>query len=770
MLKQNCFYKLESETRLPSQLPKTLAMFLGGGAVITWLCMIVGASGATLSSHYPTNGPASGGTIITITGDGFILSGRSRSKCRFEAGALASVLGPTSVVHNSTHLVCTMPNVTSLFSMPLSLAGESIRLTVTAGSGKLSNHINFLVYDQSSFRITHISPNHALTNSSTSLVIIQGHRFLNTGEITCALESDPSIVTLASFNDSTMLQCMFPAVSVPSRLALIVSLNGQLVGAIPASPGVLTVTFYSTPPLVTSSYFGSSYIDVILHFDREVEIGPEEMLSTRQEIQVATSSDLLLDCEQVLDAESLLLVGKNASCAWQNTQQRAIIVQLSSDSNVTIGSIMRLNGEFIRTRYVSYSRLATGAVMVESIFGIELTPSPILEVPYSIPACGDFVISGDKSLYGGYRDLVYEWKVGLELDEAGNVILEPTLQDSIPMGYTSHDQLHFQAVAFQGSRDESGSGSSGDLLQVTTTTTHYSFQLTVRNEIFGSISSVVVYNLTGSRLLPLLTVGGRERSVRVWRDVLIEGKVMGEGWACGGEYQVLGYSWTLENSEGGTVNLDETRTNTSVLLLPPHMLQPGSTYEATLTVTLSRLEVSTATTSVVLNGEEELLARIEGGTRRSVGVPDEITLDGSSSVIHACPTAQLVVSWNCTTTSVPEVTERNASSCGSFDGGNNLTLSVPAGSLLPGGYIYTLSLSVTDEYRNTTSLQSFTSQLVVVFPNLVPSIGIVIKSGSSFHSVLVHEKFALEAEVRTATEGMLHWTIEYVEGECYSGL
>ena len=740
----------------------TAKKLLGGGAVTLCFWIITLSSGTTLHTYSPTNGPALGGTTITITGQEFIIGGSDHSKCRFEAGALASVLGSTNLVLNSTYLICTMPDITSLFPEPLSLGGQNIRLAITAGSGQLSNHVGFFVYNPNSLHINLVLPNQILINISTSVVVIQGHGFLNTGEITCAFAFDPPIVTSAMFDNSTTLQCLLPIVSTPSRLDLVISLNGQLVGAIPASTGVLRLTFFSSPPLVISGYFGSAYTDVHLQFDREVEIGPEEMLTAMKEIQVATVADLLLDCAHVLDNESLLLV---TSCAWQNTQQRTIILLLSSNSNVTASSILRLNNKCIRTRHVSYSRLASGIVRVESVFGLELSPSAVLEVPYSIPACGQFVINGDKSFYSGYRELAYKWKVGLDLDEAGNVIPDPTLQGYIPMGYTSHDQVWFQAMAFKGNKDMSG---SGDLL-LGSSNASYSFQLTVRNEVFKSVSTVVVQNLSRSQLPPLLIVGGRERNVQVWRDVLLEGKVVGEKWACGNEYQNLGYSWTLVNSEGGTIDLEGTRTNTSILLLAPLTMQPGSSYIAScaLTVVLHGTDVHTVSASVILIGEEELLAQIIGGTRRSVGVTDSINLDGSYSIVHQRQTTQLVIIWNCTTVSILEWNE-NISSCGSFVSARGLILSLPAGSLSPGRYMFILSLSLTTQDGNVTSLQSSTSQQIVVFPNLVPSIEIILRRISRLRSVLVHEKFVLEAKVAATMDGVLRWTTEYVEGESYA--
>ena len=878
----------------------------GGGAVILLLCMILGAQGATIISYFPTNGPVTGGTQINITGEGFIERGTDRTRCRFRAGGLSSRVASINILSNSTHMVCTMPDVSTLLINPLSPNGATIQLAVTGAGRQVSNFVIFLVYDLSFYNISQITPNQTLTNSTSTSVAIYGTNFLNTGEITCSLDSEPLMVVMANFSTSSCLQCFLPSVPVASRQILIVSFNGQLVGTIPANASAVTITFFSPPPLVISTHFRASYVDIILQFDREVEIGPEELPGSLQHVPGTATSNLLLECSQVLDTESAQIIGKTASCSWLNTQQRAVVITLTADSNVTVGSVMRLDGCFIRTRYVDYSRLASGDITVH---GMDLSPSVILEVPQIIPVCGDFLINGDKSLYGGYRDLLYEWSVGMTTDEYGNVILEPRLRTLVPVGYSSTSQIRFSASSFQNSGSGSGSSSSSDSgslsdpdspsgsnsssgsdslsgtdspsgtgspfgtvfpsstgspsdtgspssnishsgggsnadsgsasvsgsgfasasasgsgfasgsasgsgsdsasasgsgssyvsgssyasgsdfdsasgsdsapvsssgfasasssvlsgsddIQNPVGETRYLFQLTVRN-LFGSTSSFVVGNLTRVMLPPVFILGGQERSGGVLSDIFLEGKITGEGWMCGEEILIVRFSWTLESVQGDTVSLEGTRSNVSALFLPPCILQPGVRYRATLAVSLTGS--SSTFVSTYLNIKEELTAWIAGGIRRSAAVGDILTLDGSSSIIQLHPESQLSVAWNCSTEAVPEIS--GSPSCQDFDENSNITFSLAPGSLSPGGYVFSLILSTTGARANGSSLSSSYSQEVMVYPASVPSVQIVVKPHSRFHSVLIHEKKALEAEVRTNRPAMLYWTVEYVQGK-----
>jgi len=847
----------------------------GGGAamLLLLLCtLMISMQGASISSFYPRSGPVSGGTMIFISGADFIEAGSSPSRCRFRAETTSSRVSPVNTVSNSTHMTCIMPDVSILFATPPSSAGAYLQMTVTGRNFQLSDSVDFLVFNISAFGISLITPNQTLTNSSSTVVTIYGDNFLNTEEISCYFDSNTLPKVSASFNSSRTLQCLLPAVPTASRQNLVVSLNGQNVGDIQADPNVMAITFYNSPPIATSVHFRPSYSEIILHFDREVEIGPQEMLIVSQpDINPATYS-LSLDCWQVLDEESILMIGERASCSWHNTQQRAVVISLTSDSNVTVGSLVRLDNCLVRTRHALFSRLASGEFRVE---GTELTPSVILEVPQSIPICGDFVVSGDKSLYGGYRDLAYEWSVGSTFDEYGNVIPDVSWSAIVPSGFSSSGQLRlsFSIIvsannmgttslpnsATQNSNaqnnttsipissasstesessaaplassnknayetgsgynsssgnvsgygsglEESGSGSSstaesgsgtavsnsytgsGDFestsenvtepinmssstpgssststedMPVTTPTTalRYLFQLRVRNGIFGTVSSVIIGNLSPARVPPLLVLGGHERSETPLSDILLEVKITGEGWSCQEQVHISGYSWTLQSSEAGIVNLEGTRSNLSALLLPPCALQPGSQYRAELTVFLTGQ--SSASTSTLICVEESLQARLAGGVRRSIGTGEALTLSGEASIIELHPSTRLFVVWNCSIVAVPEIT--GSPSCQNFDESGNLTVAMPVGTLAPGGYRFTLHLFAMAS--NGTDLESSSSQVTVIFPVSIPRVQIEVKRESRFQSVLVHESLTLVASILSFRPAMVQWTVEYVEGK-----
>ena len=846
----------------------------GGGAALLLLllqlqlCIVLLVHGVSISSFHPRSGPLSGGTMIFITGEDFVEADTKTStvsRCRFRAETFASRVSSINVVSNSTHMTCIMPDVSTLFATPPSSVGANAQLTVSGRNAQSSTSVSFLVFKTSDFNISHITPNQTLTNSTSTLVTIYGNEFLDTGEITCYLESSPLAMVRVSFNSSRSLQCLLPAVPIASRQNLVVSLNGQSVGAIQGDPSMLEVTFYNSPPIATSIHFRPSYSEIILNFDREVEIGPQEMQASRPDTNTVPY-DSSLDCSQVLDRGSISMIGERATCSWQNSQQRAIIITLNSDSNVTIGSVVRLDSCLVRTRYALFSRLASGDLRVE---GTELSPSVILEVPQIIPVCGNFIVSGDRSLYGGYRDLAYEWSMGSTIDENGNVVPDVSLSAIVPPGFSSssHLRLSFSIIlsksmrstslpntaqesssnsntpinatstptsspteskspatppasrnegvyasgsgynsssenvssygsglesgsssqvesgssnttsnSFTGSGDfgstsenvsessslASGSGSTSVVGMPTTPPSvdlHYLFQLTVRNSIFGSVSSVIIGNLSPAQAPPLVILGGHERSESSLSDILLEGKITGEGWSCHDGVRISGYSWTIQSSEADIVSLEGTRSNLSTLLLPPCPLLPGLNYRATLTVSLTG--ESHASTSTLISVEENLQARIVGGVRRSAGAEESLTLNGEVSIIELHSSTQLLVLWNCSTVSVPEIT--GTPSCPTFDENGNLTVSLPPGALAPGGYRFTLQLLALT--TNGTDLESLYSQVIVVFPELVPRVQIEVRRESRFHSVLVHENLVLEASVQTFRPAVVQWSIEYVEGE-----
>lgn len=720
-----------------------------------------GGGRATISSYYPSNGPISGGTMISITGTGFITTGNIRSKCNFrDRSGRASAFG-RSQISNSTHITCILPDTSFFFTFPLRQEGELVRLSVTAGTGQSSDPVDFLVYDTSSILITSLTPNQALTNTSNGTrITITGQGFIDTGEITCALESHAETITPATFTNYSSLQCSLPLRQVASRIRVIVSLNGQILNALPSLAGVLMFTFYSSPPQIVSSYLSSSYVRVTLQFDREAEIGAEEIRDIETRNPADNFADLRLDCSEVFNRNALSLIGSTSVCVWHNSQQRAVIVHLSSDSDIRVGTHLGINEHSIRTRNVLYSRQATGSMAIASTSGIHLLPTVVLEAPSSIPMCSDFTISGEKSLNGGPRSLEYEWRVGMEVDQLVNLIPDPLFAMYVPVGFTTQSRLTIPSTVFY-SEMASGSGSGSVLAPLDT----YFVQLSVRN-FLGFNSTAFLHNVTTTRIpFPaVVIIGEQSRRVQPWRDVLLEGKMLRAANDCTIEFRVSRYSWSIISDAGLNIELGGVKISSTVLILPPDTLQPGSLYTATLTVEFNTGHSSTA--SVSLMSEEKLEAKLVGGVRRGVGIHDIVDLDGRTSVIHHHPSVLLSVSWSCSAVSVPELGQAD-SSCENFTSSDNLTVSMPEGSLASGGYQFTLNLSLIRRGPggNVVTLKSSATQLVIVFPTPVPIIKIITTQSDNFNSVLVHEKFSLDAEVFSLHDGSVFWSTEYVVGK-----
>ena len=290
----------------------------------------------------------------------------------------------------------------------------------------------------------------------------------------------------------------------------------------------------------------------------------------------------------------------------------------------------------------------------------------------------------------------------------------------------------------------------------------YLFQLTVRNAILGSVSSVIAANLTLAQAPPLLILGGWNRNESSLTNIFLETKVIGDGWSCNEEIQIEGFSWSIENNRGNVVSLDGTRGNVTSLLLPPCVLLPGEQYRASLTVFLSSL--SSVTVSAHVRIQAMLLAWITGGVRRSASFDDFLVLDSSPSIIELNQNTSIAVSWNCSSESVPEV--NGLPSCENFTESDSLRITLPPGSLPAGGYRFTLSLSA-GEIGNTSSqpsLHSSYSQVVVIYPSSLPSVEINVRKNSRFHSVLIHEKLSIEAAIQTSRPAVAQWTVEYVTG------
>lgn len=703
-----------------------------------------------LEDYTPKSGPVSGGTQINVTGSGFITTGTDRSKCRFELSGRGNMLSDVNLNVNETFLTCFLPEIRFLTDSQLQGGNRMTRLSITGSMGTVSNYVEFFLYDLDPMQVCSISPVEGLVNSTNITLLVWGVNFLDTGEITCSIEGSYKVP--ARYINSTSLQCVLAQFPHTTTVAIDISMNGQALANIaPLTSNSTIFTYFASPPKVQSCQFTPSYAQLLLTFDREVEIGNEE----RPDIFIPST----LSCNDLFSRDMMQsTIGPGSTCFWHNTAQRQVLVQLSSNSQLQPGSLLLIKNNTIRTRYVKYSRLASGDVEV-SLPGIELEqflPEAVIEAPSIIPYCGNLTISGAKSQYGGSRGLEYKWTVGTDYDVNGTLIQDGVLADYVPNGFTSQSVLELSSDVFNPDLLGSGSGSAP-----ITIASSFDIQLQVRN-FLGFTSTTQVSNLTRAESVQpsVVIVGGDEKKIRMSDETILEGRVIfPSGCPSVDEITSVSYSWRVVNQHNEAVNFIN-QPQSSVLVIPPYLLEAGSEYTATLSVGFG-ISSSDVEASLRLITNAELVARISNGVRRSFGANEDILFDGQSSEFVNSSSFVLQITWRC-------VVIDSGESCVDRSGqtllflSNSLVQSIPSGTLRQGEYNITLRLNLMGNFE---VLEAIAYQTVVILTHTVPRVEIAPDLGTDLESVLVHKELILDVRLQSDMPGVAQWTSEYVIGE-----
>lgn len=745
---------------------KSPAGKIGGAKKIVILILVLCIwSGVTdcqmapsLLDYTPKSGPIAGGTEINVTGEGFITTGSDRSKCKFERSLRGATLSEQNILYNQTFLTCYLPEIEYLTDSMLQ-GGEMVRFTITGAPGSDSNSVGFFLYDLEQIRVRSISPTEGLANSTNITLSIRGENFLDTNEVTCSVAGLYKVP--AQYINSSLLQCQLAPFPKTARVVIHVSMNGQAVANIaPLMENSTTFTYFASPPRIQSCRFTLSYAQLLLLFDREVEIGGE---------QRTNDASSTLSCNEIFTQETLRnVIGLNSICFWYNTRQRAVVVQLASDTLVELGYQIIIKNDTIRTRYVQYSRLASGNAMVflPETDSPQFLPMAVIEAPSVIPYCGNFTVSGEKSQYGGSRGLQYMWIIGTRYDENGTLIQDRILADHVPTGFTSQSVLELSSDVFNPDLLGSGSGSGAPLVLASS----FDIQLHIRN-FLGFTSMARVTNITRVEIAQpsVLIVGGDSRRVRISDETILEARIILPSDACMTPTQVLNepvtYTWRIVNQFGKAINLGDT-SHSSVLVLPPYLLELGLEYTATLSVDFNSVTVEESAKLITDVKLFNLVARISGGVRRSTGTSEDILLDGQQSQYVNTSSLTLDIIWQCTTIALNEECIGQNGRALSFST-NSLIQIIPSGTLQPGEYNVSLSLYLMSDSQESVMLEANAHQVVVIFPFPVPRVEIIQADniGMDLESVLVHNELILNVGVQSNFPGIGQWTSEYVIGE-----
>ncbi len=678
-----------------------------------------------LLSFSPKSGPTMGGTLLSVSGEGFVQTGQSRSKCIFQDPSHGAAISEVNQVYNSTFLTCVLPPITYL---PYSVleGGHLLKLSVTGSMNIRSNDDTFFIFDLSRMKIGNISPNEGL-NDTQSLILVQGSGFLDTGAISCSIIADEQALVRATFVSTTLLQCTLPTYPNSARVHVGIFLNGQITASVQAETQDANLfTFFATAPEVVSCQFTLSYALLLLTFDREVEIGGENDCNTTH----------IPTCNLVFSDETISLLGNDASCLWYNSQQRRVVVILPPTSLVQLNSLLVLRGTNIRTRAVEYSRLASGSVQVDASSEV-LKPVPVLEAPDYIPYCGNFIASGENSQHGGSIPLEYRWLISNNFTGTELPTQDPTLRDYIPDDFTNTSVLIIPSDAFMEENI-------------------YTLQLMVKN--FLGLESTALANI--SKLngpAPLVLIyGSPTRKVIVNAEVRLEGvAILPE---CLNASGLVDYSWKIGSLTGhDEVYLGSINTKSTVLVIPPFMLTPDSVFVAVLTAVIGG---KSSNSSLQLMTEFlDITARINGGIHRALGENDTVLLDGSVSKGIDQNVTEITVLWHCT--SISDTPSVSLLPCTNSTGlpiqlSNDLVYTIPSSTLRSGWYNFTLTLTYFE-------VESTAYQTICVLPYNIPHVAVMPPRRQE--SIVVYRKLILIAAVSSDLPGVVTWSSERVPGE-----
>ncbi|XP_065844809.1 uncharacterized protein [Oscarella lobularis] len=535
------------------------------------LCMLVGileaVQGVQIVDYSPRSGPAVGGTLVRVEGNGFTVQEPHRSKCQFRTSS-SSRLSPSTIVANSTDLVCSTPAVPFV---------TQVRFEITSGT-IASPWRPFIFFDLTKIAVTGIKPSEGPLERDTD-VLIYGRNFVDTGEIACMIDGVPEVQ--AEFLNSTVLRCRLVARTLREslRVVLNVSLNaGDDTGIVPSAVDTQYIFYHRAPELISVS-FTKSLGQLLIDFDTET---------------VLASPDYHMDCRTILSDVSFLLVGaSNATCSWANRQQRRIVIDLPREAQVKLGSDISIKAGVFATRYQIYSRYSEGGLAVSAPGDVAL-PVAVIEGPEVMTSlCKRATYTGQNSFSVGYSGLKYIWSVTSE-NKSLNHLVNGSLNDaSVTLDYSAF--LGFKTI---------------------------SLHLGVESSLgFLSNPTQFVVTLQNSSSPMVVILGPQSRRISCVEDHVFEAELV-----CRDETKPLSFLWQLiSNDRGYSYTPKSWMNQTSRLLVDKGTFQCGFSYHLKITV-------GTAFSAVSIEADyPRLRARIRGGDERTLSVSQSFLLDGSES-------------------------------------------------------------------------------------------------------------------------------------------
>ena len=687
----------------------------------------------------PSRGPSTGGTDIAILGSGFFLNGSYYDSSAPYCNASLTLDGGKSVsatcrfvfqneeafgnafIVNQSTIICQTP--------PVSNVQDIFTLSVRIEDGPYTPPIPFTFETYEEITISSFSPDKGPLNTENT-IIFYGKNFINTGVESCLIKGIQSCgidadvdsngynVVSAVFLSESKISCKLPTSKKPCQVSVYLSLDGQQSGIIETT--IEKYTFAFSFPEVSAIHFTSNLSALIIDFDRPIEVHESSQIS----------------CSSVFDDQTLQMLSSNASCFPSTAEQKSLIVLLSTESSVKVGSPIGFKRDAVITKSTDFSF----AVSVISYVEDSISPAIILEGPSTIPLCGQLVFAVVNSFFEGYNEFRYKWLVHTsnsrvagtkEIVEYVNSLPQTAFEISIPSS-------HFQPLV------------------------SYTIQVFATNAM--GKTSIISWKLTkeASATLQLSISNPSDQFFYHEQDILLHAKIVNE--ECEGFNQNTEFNWQiykLTDERRLTYELQPTGeliVNNPLLYIPSRYLPPHSWYMIKASAkTADEAYISSESVNITIIAEK-CSARIHGGNRTMS--PDQVLLldatvsytsnTGSSQYIWQCSVVGSGIPCYDTTVSMPltpiKLPFKNQ-------------VSVPL-SRLASGFDYKFTLALKDGDCTAT-----TSAVVSVSSNVSSDISLQILTPSVY--VLPSHKVAIEGLVYTSKPVSLTWECLKLQDHSY---
>ena len=706
-----------------------------------------------IDSIEPQWGPKSGGTEIIVRGAGFFLNDSSikfdpqsencgaprviggesiSAACRFESGQNNDITADDVIIVNQSTIRCITKATTTdlLFELTVSIANEP-----------QSNSVIFRYYDDAMVTVSEITPADTEVGQITN-VSYHGNNFDDTGSSVCFLyltEScgietnsgeDPLIIPVNYISENEVV-CIFPAATAPCEVTVQLSQDGQMSGVV-ISVSDLVFTYRYSPPAVEQVRFSRDLSDLLVQFDRPVEL-------------VASSDGGTPDCNEVFSLASLTLLGDGASCYWQSSQQDVLGVNLPSSAAINIHSSLLFQPQVLVTRgqEFSYSVSDSENFPVDPTLDY-ITPVAIVDGPRSIPVCGEVSFTGVHSLNPGYGGMSYRWSVLTE--------------DSTTAGYQAIlnylDSLEPDTHTISLSSDWFSEGID------------YYLELVVVNSAGGVSPPTILTLPKETEETPRVFVLGQdEREIQEGEGVLLEAAIFTP--SCFSEEPQISYLWKLYQLMDerrmifSPVTLTSVPSSSPVIHLPSSLLSRSSLYTVSLTGTFHTPIPTSDTVNVSLSVIPRPLDAVIHGGDRSVSENRNLILDARESVYDSTSPAPSTFSWQCNeVASGGPCYNRSQSTPTPILIPDSDLVSIPGSDMEPGlTYNFTVALSQSGRL-------SYDSVVITVTRGVPPIVEVVREGGGE--GVSSHE-VVIQGLVYSSTPLLsLTWESVLIEGTCDS--